>query len=215
VYYVYAHISNLTQEVFYIGKGSGNRAWQTGNRSRFWKNYAKKHGRTVELLHKEIEDEEEAFRLEIEAISSHRKIGQCKVNVSDGGDGVRVPVRWWGAKISLGLMGRKAKRGEESHSFKSFCSKEQLEKDYSTLDSVSIAEKYGVTAATVCHRLKLFGITKRLSGRRRRKVKCITDGKVFPSLASAAKHYGIFRENISKVLAGKYKHTGGKKFKLI
>jgi hypothetical protein len=215
VYYVYAHISKITQEVFYIGKGSGNRAWQTGNRSQFWKNFTRKHGRTVELLHSGIEDEEEAFELEISAIAKHRAMGQCKVNVSNGGDGVRVQKRWWGKKISLSLMGKKRKSGEESHFFKSFASREQLDKDYSTMDSVAIARKYGVTATTVCHRLKLFGIKKRPAGRGRRKVKCTTDGKVFPSLAAAARHYGIFRENISKVLLGKYKHTGGKKFKLV
>ncbi len=47
------------------------------------------------------------------------------------------------------------------------------------------------------------------------KIMCVTDGKEFASINDAAKHYNVFRENIRKVLHGKYKHTGGRLFKYV
>lgn len=39
------------------------------------------------------------------------------------------------------------------------------------------------------------------------------DNLVFDSMSDAAKYYGVYRENIRKVLRGIYKHTKNLKFK--
>ena len=42
-----------------------------------------------------------------------------------------------------------------------------------------------------------------------RKIRCIETGEIFPSIKAAAEHYGLQDSNISAVLAGKGKTTGG------
>ncbi len=42
-----------------------------------------------------------------------------------------------------------------------------------------------------------------------RKIRCVETGKIFDSIKTAAEHYGLKRPNISAVLAGKNKTSGG------
>jgi hypothetical protein len=40
-HYVYTHLNPNTKEVFYVGIGKGNRAWNKGaGRNKFWVNYS-------------------------------------------------------------------------------------------------------------------------------------------------------------------------------
>ena len=45
--------------------------------------------------------------------------------------------------------------------------------------------------------------------KRCRKIRCVETGEIFPSIKIAAEHYGLNSPNISAVLAGKGKTTGG------
>lgn len=88
-FYVYLHKKKTTGEVFYVGKGSGNRAWNKESRSEFWKKIANKHGYTVEI-HSDNLQEWYAFELEKDLISYYgrRQLGLGPlVNLSDGGEG--------------------------------------------------------------------------------------------------------------------------------
>lgn len=89
-YYVYCHKDPTTQEIFYIGKGSGPRAYVTQSRGKYWKNYVNKHGiPIVEILYENLE-EEESFTLEKQLIQSlgRRDLGTgILVNTTDGGEG--------------------------------------------------------------------------------------------------------------------------------
>lgn len=49
-FYVYAHYTKDEGVLFYIGKGSGSRAWSRSNRNRKWTNIVNKHGIDVEIL---------------------------------------------------------------------------------------------------------------------------------------------------------------------
>lgn len=49
-FYVYLHRKKTTMEVFYVGKGTGNRAWTRHGRSLFWKRVVEKHDFTVEIV---------------------------------------------------------------------------------------------------------------------------------------------------------------------
>ena len=85
-YYVYEHRKADTGEVFYIGKGTGRRAYRKDKRSQYWKNIEAKHGRTVHMIAENI-DEELALLIEVEAIDSARKHGVTLCNMTDGGEG--------------------------------------------------------------------------------------------------------------------------------
>jgi hypothetical protein len=88
-FYVYLHKKSSNGDVFYVGKGSGNRAWRFNQRSKLWKNIVKKHGVTVEIFESSIQ-EWYAFELEINLIAYYGRmqLGEGKlINFTDGGDG--------------------------------------------------------------------------------------------------------------------------------
>lgn len=90
-FYVYTHefASGPNKgRPFYVGKGSGRRAWSKSTRSKYWQSVAGKYGFAVRLIDSEI-SESQAFELEkflIEMIG--RKI-LC--NFTDGGEGMANP----------------------------------------------------------------------------------------------------------------------------
>lgn len=88
-FYVYLHIKLDTGEPFYVGKGSGTRAYSKRNRSIWWKRILNKHGFDVILLEEDL-TEDQAFDREIYWI---KRIGRkdlkqgSLVNMTDGGEG--------------------------------------------------------------------------------------------------------------------------------
>lgn len=214
-YYVYAH-SIPGGRVFYVGKGRGIRQHQTGNRNKYWKRIVKKYGYSKTIIDDGL-SENEAFEREIYWIKHFKKQGECDANFTNGGDGVRVDKRWWNEAISKALTGKKSPSGKESKSYKDVISKNDLIDLYSVqkLSSIEISNLYGVSYTSVISRLREYGIEVRKAGREKKKIICEIDGVVFNSITDAAKHYGLFRENIRKVLNGKYKHTGGKIFRYV
>lgn len=211
-YYIYSH-AKPDGEVFYVGKGSGKRLHQTGNRSVFWKRLVKKYGFVSTVLFADL-TEAEAFSKEIETIAAYKAIGQCVANFTDGGDGVRVEKRWWGKAISESLKGVKRQRGKLSKSYKDVITKEMLVKLYVNdgLSSPEIAKLTGLSIPSVIARARQYGITPRTPGKLPKAIECLNDGRKFQSISEAAAYYGLFRENIRKVLAGKYRHTGNRTF---
>lgn len=89
IFYIYCHINPLKNEIFYIGKGFGNRAYIKRGRSKYWKNITDKYGFIVDILENNL-TEKEAYNKEIFYIS---KIGRkdlgngSLVNLTNGGDG--------------------------------------------------------------------------------------------------------------------------------
>lgn len=88
-YYIYFHINLVSNEVFYVGKGKGRRAWSKGNRNPHWKNIVSKYGYRVYIVKDGLTDEEAKIR-EIYYI---KEIGRkdlglgSLVNFTNGGDG--------------------------------------------------------------------------------------------------------------------------------
>lgn len=85
-FYTYIHRRNDTGQVFYVGKGSRNRAHLSAGRNPYWQNIAHKHGRTVEILATWGTDEE-AFLHEMLLIEIFRNLGHSLVNQTVGGEG--------------------------------------------------------------------------------------------------------------------------------
>jgi hypothetical protein len=86
-YYIYFHYTADTNELFYIGKGTGKRAYQKTRRNAWWKNKVAKHGFRAEIIQMNI-IEQEALMLEQDMIALNRKMGKNLVNLTDGGEGV-------------------------------------------------------------------------------------------------------------------------------
>lgn len=115
-YYVYAHLNPKTKEVFYIGIGFNNRAWNLkAGRNKFWDNYFNKHGCEVEILENNL-TREEAGIIEKNLISflgrRHLNEGGILVNISEGGDGGNrgyTHTEEWKVNHSLKTKGKKKK----------------------------------------------------------------------------------------------------------
>lgn len=86
IYYVYEWFNVDTGEVFYVGKGKGSRYKNKTKRNQYFINYVNKYNCNVRKI-KENLTEEEAFNFEIDTIAKYKKIGECKCNLSLGGEG--------------------------------------------------------------------------------------------------------------------------------
>lgn len=208
-HYVYAHECE-EHGVFYVGKGSGNRLNVKSNRGPLWKRYAG-DALTAFIISRHDTDAE-AMAFEQDAIRNFKRMGLCQANVSLGGHGVTVPQRWWGAKISASLTGVQRARGPECKAFKDFCDGHTLASMYEASGAEKIAAQFGVSIPTVLSRLRAHGVTIRALDAGSLAIVCTTTGQDFKSIADAARTLGVARENIRKVLAGKYRHTGGYHF---
>lgn len=105
-HYVYVW-SDPSGVPFYVGKGSGGRAFNTSLRSREFIDIHARGGCTVEIVDWFIHDSE-AYALEVELIKRYgrREYGGCLVNKTDGGDGSSNPTVETRGKISAANTGR-------------------------------------------------------------------------------------------------------------
>jgi hypothetical protein len=89
-FYVYGHFTKNSNELFYIGKGKGERAHELINgRSIWWNNIVNKHGVEIKILYNNL-TESESLLLETQLIKQYgrRDLGTgCLVNMTDGGEG--------------------------------------------------------------------------------------------------------------------------------
>lgn len=87
-YYVYKWFVESTNEVFYIGKGSGNRYKDAYRRNQIFKQeYYYQYPDCKSEIIKYFETEKDAFQYEKEMIAYYRSIGQAKANIDKGGVG--------------------------------------------------------------------------------------------------------------------------------
>lgn len=83
-YYVYAWYIKNTNEVFYIGKGTGNRYKTRKRENSYFMKILNSHECESTIIKDQL-NEEEAFKLEKELIAFHRKNSPRLTNVLDGG----------------------------------------------------------------------------------------------------------------------------------
>jgi hypothetical protein len=86
-FYVYLHRRATDGRVFYVGKGTGPRAWVWQNRNPYWSNTKKKHGLEVEIALCDL-TEGQAFFHEMRLIEELRSLGEPITNLTDGGEGM-------------------------------------------------------------------------------------------------------------------------------
>ena len=85
-FYVYMHIRLDNGNVFYVGKGRGNRAYSK-NRSDYWKSIVDKHDYKVVIVQDNM-SEKDAFAKEILMIKWYSARNQCEANFTLGGEGL-------------------------------------------------------------------------------------------------------------------------------
>lgn len=102
MYYTYGHYKANSKELFYIGKGKTNRAYEKDSRSDFWNSVVKKHGYTVEIF-ANWESEKDAFLHEKFLIECFHDLTKL-CNLTDGGDGCSGYV--WSDEQKSKLKGR-------------------------------------------------------------------------------------------------------------
>lgn len=85
-FYVYEWFIIDTLEVFYVGKGTGKRRFETHNRSKYFKSILNKYNCAVRIYKSYITNEE-ACEIEIERIAYMKMLGWAKCNFTNGGNG--------------------------------------------------------------------------------------------------------------------------------
>ncbi len=86
IFYVYRWIAIDINEVFYIGKGTGNRCHQIAGRNEIFKKYYNNYNCEVEII-EYFDKEQDAFAKEAALIKYYHKIGQAKASLDNGGKG--------------------------------------------------------------------------------------------------------------------------------
>lgn len=102
-FYVYEWFNVDTGEVFYVGKGTASRWRSKKNRNQYFKNYVSKYNCDVRKVKQNL-TEEESFNLEIETILKYKEKGECKCNLTSGGEGAtfeEYSEEWYRQKFRL------------------------------------------------------------------------------------------------------------------
>ena len=87
-FYVYLHKRNDTGKIFYIGKGTGNRAWLKDSRkTKAWKDIVNTYGYSVEIF-KDNLSEDYAEKIEVDLINDP-EISSGLVNVTTKSTGIK------------------------------------------------------------------------------------------------------------------------------
>ena len=145
-FYVYEHLKPNTGEVFYIGRGTRNRAYQTRSRNSHWQNIVKKYGFEVNIIFKNLSNSE-ANQKEIELIDFYGL--ENLSNMTSGGDANIVFKKETIIKMSLAKIGNKNALGhicnipENVEKMRHFGNTNMLNKKHSkeTRDKISKSKK--------------------------------------------------------------------------
>lgn len=191
-FYVYAHIIEETEEIFYIGKGKDNRAWRISGRNQYWNNITNKYKFKVDILYTST-SEFDAYKKEIELIEIYKP----KANLSTGGEGGFNGIS--PSEKTRKLISEKLK----GH----FQSQEIIEKRKKTraLNNDNKPSPLKGKKLTEEHRRK---ISENQKGQHRptkcKQVICLETGQIFRNLIEAAKWCNGHQHSISGVCRKKY-----------
>lgn len=111
-FYVYVHRQADTGKVFYVGKGSGKRAWSKQFRPTFWHRVKNAHGLIVEEV-AYFWDESAAFDYERALIAECKAHGLRLTNCTDGGEGPSGAVRSEETRRRMSESGKGKRLGQK------------------------------------------------------------------------------------------------------
>ena len=198
-YYVYMYYVVDTNEVFYIGKGKGNRAY-TGKRNKFCEDMKNTHNWAVKILDEGL-SESESFELEMEYIKEFRE-GNRLTNQTDGGDGTSGYIMTDEAKKKISKSSIKKWEDEDYYNLQMYhrkhgvySSKEFSEK-ISSLTTGELNGNYGnkwtdEMKKSLSEKKIEGGLHKGVKNGRATKIRCVETGEVFDYIRLACEKYGI------------------------
>lgn len=114
-YYVYVHRRASDGRIFYVGKGSGRRAFVKFGRCAHWQNVVRKHGYSVEIVKDGMS---EVCASSLEKVLIHVIGLQNLCNISPGGDGTR-GVGFSGETLEKMRLAKLGVKQSETHAKKS------------------------------------------------------------------------------------------------
>jgi len=195
-FYVYVHRRATDGRVFYVGKGTADRAWlKSSRKNSHWHRIVAKYGRTVEIVQYGMQ-EWWALEFECELISFYGKSNLA--NFTDGGEGSSGFLHSDKTKHKLSMLAK-----NRSIEYKSKLSKALIGKKASDATRKKLSDshigmkrtKESILKTSLFHtgskrsqltkdRMKS---TKSIIGNTNaRKIKCLTTGNIFDSAKNAA-----------------------------
>jgi hypothetical protein len=189
-YLVYTHTRPDTNEIFYVGKGTGSRANSSIGRNRYWNNIVNKAGefKTDILAHNLTEKEALNFEALIIAKLKEQIVKLC--NLTNGGEGISGYKHTEEMKEYI----RTKAIGNKSHT-----GKKLSEQHKSNIAKSRIGYKHTEQ-------------TKKSIGKA---VYCRTNGKTYNTLSSAALELNLIVSGISMCCKKALKQTGGYQFEYV
>ena len=118
-FYVYEWYNEDTGEIFYVGKGRGNRYKNIKNRNEYFINYYNKYKCKSRKVKEDL-TEDESLEFEIELIKKYKTKGMCKCNLTEGGEGStyeKGSKYWYIQKLSAISQMAKLSRNKRFESF--------------------------------------------------------------------------------------------------
>ena len=236
-YYVYAHRKATTGEIFYIGKGSGDRAWQIDlkgkPRNKLWRSIVTKHGFVVEIVLDGLQ-EWAAFELERDLIALYgrrdRGLGSL-ANLTDGGEGASGQIQTEETKSQKNAAIRAARQSPEGKIKAGEAQKLAWADPTTRATRIAGLRKAHGSEVTKAKRkaawlkpgarakrseqLKALwetpGFRENHIARTRQAVLCVETGIIYPSTVHAFSETGVHHTNISRVARKipRYKTAGG------
>jgi hypothetical protein len=237
-FYVYIHRKKTTKEVFYVGKGKFNRAYEKTSRNKFWRSIVLKHGFIVEFVETGLQ-EWYAFELEQNLISYYgrRDCGEGSlVNATEGGEGTTGhfwsdELKEWRRqktieqfkdpamrkKVSLARKGRKL---TEKHRLSSIAALERGKEKQKETVSYLLKEKW--KDPEFRQKMINMSLSKQMAQESRDKIAAAlskpvlrSDGVIFKSAAEAGRVLGKSHAKISMVANGKRNTAYGYKWEYV
>jgi hypothetical protein len=222
-FYVYEHWRLDRDECFYVGKGSGRRAYSMDKRNRHHKAICNKLSRENSAFEVRIVScglsEEEAFTLEKERIQFWKSTGVDLCNMTLGGEGTSGFRHTDKTKKIFSIKRKNAKRDPVKN-------KERMVKKLKEVhngNTYRLGKKHtkDVKEKLSKHGHKNFDIFKQYMklgpDSLSRTVLCVDDGKTFKSASEAARHYSVSKSALIELCLNKNgrKTVGGLKFKYV
>lgn len=235
-FYVYLHKRKTDGTVFYIGKGSGSRAFYKNSRNRHWNFVAKKNGYTVEIYATGLQ-EWYAFELERDLISYYGKENLC--NYTDGGDGPsgkrmteeqkehlrKIFKNRIFSEETIKKMSDAAKIRSSDPEYQKRRTKNLIGKKHSKehIEKIRIAGFGRVLSDESRKKISDFHKGKKknpeavlaMARSKSKKVLCITNGVIYESTRDAARKLGISSSKVGECASGVLKKTSGYIFEYI
>jgi len=195
-FYVYVHRRATDGSVFYVGKGTADRAWvKSSRKNSHWHRIVAKYGRTVEIVQYGMQ-EWWALEFECELIASY---GRNKLaNFTDGGEGSSGSSHSDETKYKLSILAKNRSIEYRSKISKALTGKKASDITRKKLSDAHIGmkrTKESILKSTLFHTgSKRSQLTKdRIKAKKSiiehtnaRKIKCLTTGSIFESAKNAA-----------------------------